>query len=458
MSNSNLFEHFNAVSAKEWKQKIQVDLKGLDYNENLVWESPDGIKTKPFYNVEDHKWMFSPSAIATPWKIGEIIVCEDPTKANNKAKHALEKGAESLILIISSDTVDPLQLLNELPIEKIPIHFQMQFLSASFIDSLLKIAKVKQAAFYFHLDILGNLARSGNWFTNKNQDHEELKSVLQKSTEEKQNHVFGVDVGLYQNAGATMVQQLAYAIAQANEYLNHYSEVSAVTMSFTIAVGSNYFFEIAKIRALRWLWQTLAAEYNTTSDCHILAIPTKRNKTLYDYNTNMLRTTTESMAAILGGADTVCNLRYDSIYHKDNEFASRIARNQLLILKEESYFDQVKNPADGSYYIEALTKQMAEQALALFKTIEKGGGFLAQLKSHTIQKKIKESALREQNAFDAGEEILIGTNSYSNPEDKMKNDLERHPFLETNVRKTLIAPILERRLAETSEQKRLKDE
>ena len=149
---------------------------------------------------------------------------------------------------------------------------------------------------------------------------------------------------------------------------------------------------------------------------------------------------------------------YDAIYHKDNEFGERISRNQLLILKNESYFDKVNNPSDGAYYIENLTNQLAEKALIVFKDIEANGGFLYQLKEGIIQRKIKESATKEQEQFNNGEAVLLGTNKHQNPKDKMKDDLELYPFVKTNQRKTLIEPIIEKRLAETLEQERLKTE
>ncbi len=172
----------------------------------------------------------------------------------------------------------------------------------------------------------------------------------------------------------------------------------------------------------------------------------------------MLRTTTECMSAILGGANSIANLPYDALYHKDNEFGDRIARNQLLVLKNESYFDKVNNPADGTYYIETLTEQLAEKALALFKDIEVNGGFITQLIEGTIQRKIKESAEKEQELFDSGKEILLGTNKYPNKNDRMKDDLELFPFVKTHSRKTLITPIIEKRLAEKLEQERLDQE
>ena len=185
------------------------------------------------------------------------------------------------------------------------------------------------------------MARTGNWFHNLKRDHEILDHLLERHSTE---NFLSVDACLYQNAGANIVQQLAYALAHANEYLNHIasashsdSSLNEAEITFHLATGPNYFFEIAKIRALRKLYATLAKEYGTNQTCHILATPSKRNKTLYDYNVNLLRSTTECMSAILGGADTVCNLPYDALYHKSNEFGERISRNQLLILKHESY-------------------------------------------------------------------------------------------------------------------------
>ena len=214
-----------------------------------------------------------------------------------------------------------------------------------------------------------------------------------------------------------------------------------------MAVGSNYFFEIAKIRALKLLWSTIASEFNVNVNCKIIATPTKRNKSIYDYNNNMLRTTTECMSAILGGADIICNLPYDVIYHKDNEFGSRIARNQLLILKHESYFDKVENVVDGNYYINKLTTQFAEKSLHLFKDIEQSGGLLEQLKQGTIQRKIKESANKELALFNEGKLILLGANKQPNKAETVKNNLELYPFVKHNPVKTIIAPIIESRLA-----------
>ena len=460
MNNTNLFQEFPEVSAKQWKQKIQMDLKGADYNETLVWESLEGISVKPFYHQEDLKNIPTYSLPKDhDWSVGQSIYVGDTQKANAKALEILEKGVESLIFTIPNEETDFEDLFSGINLEGLELYFDFEFLALKPIKKLISLLKDKKAIAHLDIDIIGHLAKDGNWYHNMENDHKLLTELASLGTSDIS--IIGVDLSLYQNSGANMVQQLAYGLAHANEYLNHITSnggEKSLPITFKVAVGSNYFFEIAKIKALRWLWNSLAAEYGIKSNCTILAIPSKRNKTLYDYNVNMLRTTSECMSAVLGGADTICNLAYDAIYHKDNEFGERIARNQLLLLKEEGYFTEASQFANGSYYIESLTNQLAEKALVLFKQIEKAGGFLDSLKKGMVQRKIKESAEKEQQLFDEGKIVSLGTNKYQNPQDRMKDDLELYPFVKTKARKTIIEPIIEKRLAEASEQKRLNDE
>jgi methylmalonyl-CoA mutase len=446
-----LFNEFESVSARQWKQQIQYELKGADYNETLVWESPEGIKVKPFYHLDDDVIKFE-NLHSDGFQIIQNIFVYDVIKSNQRAIETLERGAESIRFTLEKEEVNLVDLMQNLPTENVIYYFNLLFLSSDFIKKVAAFATEKHYRIIILVDPIGQLAKDGNWFKSLEKDFNALQTSATLSIS-----FLTCKIDLYQNAGATMVQQLAYAMGQVNEYFNRLESINA-PITFEIAVGTNYFFEIAKIRALRLLFQTLAKEYNHEFACHIIAIPTKRNKTLYDYNVNMLRTTTECMSAILGGVDGVSNLAYDAIYHKDNEFGDRIARNQLLILKQESYFNQVHNPADGAYYIESLTEQLAEKALALFKDIEANGGLITQLIEGTIQRKINESAQKEQELFDSGKEILLGTNKYPNKNDKMKHDLELFPFVKKNPRKTLITPIIEKRLAESNEQERLKSE
>ncbi|RKF02788.1 heterodimeric methylmalonyl-CoA mutase small subunit [Tenacibaculum lutimaris] len=444
-----LFEDFNGVNPAEWKQQIQVDLKGADYNETLLWKTEEGITVKPFYTKEDR----TNTKVNIPkegFNICQSIFINDEEKANTFAIDSLQRGASS-IQFLAKKEFDYKILLKGIDTENITIYFSLDFLSSDFIKDVSSFINSEKC--YFNTDIIGHLASSGNWYSNLKSDHDQLEEIVNNS----QNAIC-VNTSIYQNAGATITQQLAYALAHANEYLNHFGSSVANNIHFNFAVGSNYFFEIAKLRAFRILWDSLLSEYNTKATAHIFAQPSLRNKTIYDYNVNMLRTTSECMSAILGGANTVSNNSYDKIFHQPNEFGERISRNQLLILQQESQLAEAQNIADGTYYIETITQQLAQKALEVFKQIEQGGGFLKQLKEGVIQRKIKESAKKEQDLFDSGKLVLLGTNKIQNENDKMKQDLEVSPFLEVRNEKTLIQPIIQKRLAEKLEQERLKNE
>ena len=444
-----LFDEFDSVSPAAWKQKIQVDLKGADYNETLLWKTDEGITVKPFYTQEDAK----NTPINLPkngFNICQSIFIDDEKIANSLALNALKRGANT-VQFKASKPFDPKTLLKGFPGDT-PIYFRLTFLDADFQIKLTEFCHSDNT--FFQTDIIGNLAENGNWFINLKEDHKQLEKIVAKS-----KNCISVSGDLYQNAGANLTQQLAYTLAHANEYLNHFGAKVTSKIHFKFAVGSNYFFEIAKLRAFRILWASLLNEYDVkNNETHIFTQPSLRNKTLYDYNTNMLRTTSECMSAILGGSNTIANVAYDRIYHKSNEFGERIARNQLLILQQESYLASAQNAADGSYYIDVLTHQLAEKALSIFKQIEKGGGFLKQLKAGIIQKKIQESAIREEEKFNTKEIVLLGSNLQSNQNDTMKENLELYPFVKQRHIKTLITPIVRKRLSENLEKKRLDNE
>ncbi|MCW2120767.1 methylmalonyl-CoA mutase subunit beta [Flavobacterium sp. 7A] len=450
-----LFTDFTAITSKLWKQKIQFELDGADYNENMIWNSPEDIKVKPFYHNDDQVKKYSCNRQSDGFLICQNIFVFDIDKSIERALDSLARGAESLRFTVQNEALNLAQLLQSLPLDGLTIYFSFSFFSIEIIRNIEDSVQNKNATLYYCIDPIGHLAKEGNWFSTPDKTNfdslEKLSGFLSNSS------FLSVNMSLYQNAGANMVQQLAYGLGHVNEYFNRFP-VFESKIVFEIAVGSNYFFEIAKLRAFRILFQTLAKEYNHKQDCHLIVTPSKRNKTIYGYNVNMLRTTTECMSAILGSADSIANLSYDSIYHKDNEFGDRIARNQLLILKEESFLDKVNNPADGSYYIESVTQQLADKALVLFKEMETKGGFLKLLNEGVIKNKIQISADKEQQLFDTKVEPLIGTTKHASREDLMKNELELFPFVKINPRKTLITPLIEKRLSDQLDQDRLATE
>jgi methylmalonyl-CoA mutase len=459
MTDKNRFAEFHPVMAKAWKQKIQYDLKGADYNETLVWESPEGIKVKPFYDQEDlagtKALHLEPRA---PWRaIHGLYVGHGPA-AQKKAIWALKHGADGLYMTLPQNEVSLAELLRTLPLADHSLYLDVGEFSLDRLQKVQPLLSERSSKVFVMGDPIGHLARTGNW----SKDMEKDLGLLVPALAMGPDHMVSVDAALYGNAGGTSVQQLAYALGHATEYLHHLHREGAMGqlkgITFKVAIGGNYFFEIAKIRALRWLWRTVAQSFGMAANCHILTVPTTRNKTLYAYNVNMLRTTTECMSAVLGGADGVMNLPYDAVYHKTNAFADRLALNQLLLLKHESHLDKVAHMADGAYYVEALTQQMAEKALQLFKQMEASGGFLKQLKAHKIQQKLKESAETEAQRYAAKQVVLVGSNAYRDAADQMKDTIERYPFVKHKPRKTLIEPIVERRLAETEEKERLDHE
>jgi methylmalonyl-CoA mutase len=445
-----LFDEFEKVTPAAWKQKIQVDLKGADYNDTLLWKTNEGIVVKPFYTKEDR----THHTIETPKKgfnICQTIFIDDEKIANSLATDALKRGANSIQFVANSPFNYKI-LLKNLEVKRTTLYFKLHFLNEEFQLEITNFIHSKNC--YFQTDIIGHLAEDGNWFTNLEEDHKKLKSIIKSS-----NNCISVSGDLYQNAGANCAQQLAYTLAHANEYLHYFGKEAAEKIHFVFSVGSNYFFEIAKLRTFRLLWKTLLKEYDIeNTEAHIFVQPSLRNKTLYDYNVNMLRTTSESMSAILGGANTVSTISYDAMYHKSNEFGERIARNQLLILQQESYLKEAQNFADGTYYIASLTHQLAENSLAIFKQIEKGGGFLRQLKEGVIQRKINTVAQQEEVDFNTTKIKLLGSNYQPNKKDLMRDHLELYPFVKQRNVKTLILPIIRKRLSESFEKERLESE
>lgn len=444
-------KEFEPSSAAAWKQKIQADLEGEDYNQTLLTNSNEGIRIKPFYHLDIFE------KIDIPVKDGDFKVCQkiiisSEKEANLEAIKAIKKGADAIKFIVSKP-INASILFEKLLDKNIDFHFIFSFLSEEFVCEIASFLKDETA--FYNIDIIGNLAKEGNWYHSMKEDFKIVQSLLDQYPS---SFMLGVQLATYANAGANTVQQVAYALAHVNEYLNYFGADIASKIQFNFAVGSNYFFEISKIRAFKHVFNLVLSKYNTSANAIIFAEPCIRNKTLFDNNVNLLRTTTECMSAILGGADTVSNSAYDEIFNTSSDFGSRIARNQLLILKEESYFKNAQHIATDSYYIESLTKKIAEKALEIFKAIEKSDGFLHQLKEGTIQRKISENAQKEQVQFDAGELVLLGTNKYPDKNQKLSDELHFDPFLKKMPRKTLITPIIIKRLSETLEQKRLKNE
>ncbi len=440
---SNLFSEFNKISSKEWKQKIQADLKGADY-QTLITHTLENIDIKPFYHYDD--FIGFEQAGPAHFNIVQEVNINDAAIAGKIARKAFRKGAEYFTFHFSKD-FDLDALLYQLDFNK--LIFKAGNPNVDFIKKLYEKTLGKAQIL---IDPIGDFARYGNWYENEQKD---LEKISQLQAFFPSNYRFiEIRAHYFKNAGATITQEMAYALNQAVEYLEKTGKQTAGQIQFSFATGNHYFFEIAKIKAFRKLWKLIVNQYDRDDKALIYSQPALRNKTIFDPYVNMLRTTMEMMSAILGGSDFIANMPYDFVYNKSNEFSERIARNQLIILKEEAGFNRALNATENNYFLEEITYKLAEKSLQIFKQIEVSGGFLSQLYKDKIQQKIDESHQKEQAGFDAGKIVLVGTNKYINENEKPEQ-IRIYPFLKKRSGKTLIRPLIPKRLAEKTEEERL---
>jgi methylmalonyl-CoA mutase len=451
---NKLFQEFPPVSTEQWEEVILKDLKGADYQKKLVWRTDEGFNVRPYYRAEDLAPLDYLEALpnqfpytrgfktkGNQWNITQEITEKDPKKANAIAVNALAKGADTISFCTKNVTnYDDLKsLLQNIDLEKNAVQFRC---AVSYIELTKWFVQYVEDKKYDKTKIAGAIdfdaiifaLRKGKFYRDEETDMQEVIELLGLTSDFPNFKIINVNGLAMHNAGATIVQELGYALAVANEYLvfatdkGIASEKIASKMQFTLSVGSNYFMEIAKLRAMRLLWTTLIEQYKPACECayHITlnTVASSWNKTLYDPYVNMLRSTTEAMSAALGGADSIALKPFDVAYKQENEFSSRISRNVQTILKEESYFDKVVDPAAGSYYIENLTNANIEHAWNLFGEVEKDGGFIKKIKDRTIKDEIEKSAQKRDMDIATRKYILLGTNQYPNANELMLAKIE----------------------------------
>ena len=423
---NNLFEKFDAISEKQWKTKVQVELKGLEYNETLVWGTSDQINVKPLYTKNDIDYS---SIQPLPRSNSDWKIISNYT-GNQNQDYSFLYGYE-----INSNQ---LKEVNNLP------NYLDLFINLDDYSEASTFGEFKNLK-YLNLDIFGFYAQNGLWPTEtKEEAYQLVKDALANTEFEKS---ISIQADVYQNAGANHVQQLAITLAHAVEYLETFGPEIANKIYFRFAVGSNYFFEIAKLRAFRFLWKLILEQYDTETEAYIYCTNSLRNKSKLDQYNNVIRSSVEANAMILGGCDVINVKSYDDIT-ETTDFGLELAAKQQLLLQKESNLDQFTDPAAGSYYVESLTNQLAENGLELFKTIQSVGGFIKGLENETIQDFVYTSARKEQKEFEANELNLIGVNKFRNMDEKLE-----HSKKEKVVKPALFLPIVPSRLAEKIERK-----
>ncbi len=445
---SKLLAEFPPVSTPEWEAAIKEDLKGADYEKKLVWKTVEGINVKPYYRAEDLENIQTTKNLpgefpyirgnknsGNSWLIRQDFdVCLDkPTEANTKAIELIEKGVNSLGFKLCTDC-EPTQdgvsrLLKNIDLEKVEINFLGGNITRRVIPFFIQKAResrVDLKKIYGSLDFgaFNGLVTNGKLCCEDNKAISDLKEVLDSVKDLPNFRVIGINGTTFHNSGSTIVQELAFSLAMANDYLTILTDRGltidhiAPRVKFNLSVGSNYFMEIAKFRAARLLWAKMVEAYNPeskeVSKMNIHAETSKWNTTVYDAYVNMLRTTTEGMSAVIAGVDSLTILPFDSAYQEPTSFSERIARNQQLIIKEESYFDRIADPSAGSYYIENLTSSIADESWKLFLKVQELGGFEDAFLKGFVQGQIKEVAQKRDMNIATRRETILGTNQYPN--------------------------------------------
>ena len=444
-SKEKLFSDFSPVTTEQWMEKVTADLKGADFEKKLVWKTNEGFKVKPFYRKEDLEGLKTTDAHPgefpylrgnkkdnNEWLVRQEIRVDDVKEANAKALDILNKGIDSLSFHVKAKELSAVYLetlLEGICAECVELNFST--CQGHVVELANLLVEYFQKKGYdlnklhgsINFDYIDKMLAKGK---EKGSLLDTAKALIATTAALPEYRVINVNALTLNNAGAYIYQELGYALAWGNEYMNQLTEagIPAATVAkkikFNFGISSNYFLEIAKFRAGRMLWSDIVNSYLAEGDCkcaakmNIHAETSSFNLTVFDSYVNLLRTQTEAMSGAIAGVDSMTVIPFDKAYETPNDFSERLARNQQLLLKEESHFDKVIDPAAGSYYIENLTVSIAKQAWELFLAVEDEGGFYAAVKAGKVQEAVNASNKARHEAVAKRKEILLGTNQYPN--------------------------------------------
>ena len=419
----HLLEEFPAASTAEWEAVIARDLKGSDYEKKLIWRSEDGLTVKPYYRAADLKnlacldsapgeFPYRRGTRTTGgWQIRELIDAAIPEDTNLAARAAVVAGADAISFskALPRSAADLDVLLADLG--EIPIHFERA-------DERLILQLCERLA----------ERRSGTVIST---GYDALANTVFTATVIKKLPAgfvpFTIDAVEFEESGATAVEEIGLALAAGVDFLAAIQERgidadrAAASIEYAFAIGSDYFFQIAKLRAFRMVWARVAERFGATAAgarARIAARPSRWNKTAYDPYVNALRATTEAMAAILGGADAVTVEAFDSCYKEPDEASRRLARNTQLLLRHEAWLGQIADPAGGSYYVEAMTDLLAQEGWKKMQEVEGHGGYRAAQTDGFVAETLARSLAAREAAATQRRRVFIGSNQFANPAER----------------------------------------
>ena len=423
VTKKSLFSEFSPVSKQEWIEKVTVDLKGADFDKTLVWKNLSDISIQPFYNTEDNITQLKNTGENSQSLVNYRLIDVCCNESGNKlALKAIEEGMNGLIFKIC-DNCKATDLLQGLNLNEITVSFILGNNAVEFAKDFFSYVskngvKTENLKGYFNTSLISNYVTTGTVEAAAFDAVAELVKLADKYPNYKAITISGTE---YLDSGANQVQEIAYTLNSLvyviDELTKRGIEVSSIfnNLNFNLAIGLEYFVEIGKFRAFNNLLCEVANKYGVADFSNTVTAKTSIwSKSVTDAETNILRCTTEAMSAILGNVDGILIDAYDKEFKDSSDFSSRIAGNITTILKEESYFGEVSNPVDGSYYIEEVSTKIAEKALELFKSIESNGGFAVAFENETIQQQIAEIRLQKIKLISQRRLPMVGINKYPN--------------------------------------------
>jgi len=419
------FEEFQASTKKDWEAQVIKDLKGKNFEDTLVWNTPEGFPVQPYYAEEDLAGLplydIQQAQITkktTDWQNRPRLRFSDEKAANKAISEVLQNGAQAVEINFEDadiHSIDFARLLDKIKLSDTPVYFK-----SNNNEALLSALKK-----YIHYQPKGGLIFDslGDFFTGRtpvdSTTWKNTRKLILETADYPSFYVLGVRSDTFHNAGANTVQELAFTLATAVTYLDKLTEEGltpnqiAAKIEFSLAIGTNYFMEIAKIRSLRYLWTKILEAYGCAdTGCRVHCHTSYFYDAALDAHTNLLRATTEAMSAVIGGCDSLSIHGYDAVFNTEyNEMSERIARNISILLSDESYLGKSHDVAAGSYYIENLTNDLSTAAWNLFLTVEQKGGILPAFDEEFIQTEI-EKAYQDKVAQLQNGKIMVGVNKF----------------------------------------------
>ncbi len=471
---ASMFSDFHIPTYEEWRKAAEATLKGAPFEKRLVTKTYEEIDIQPLYQQADSERLphkdflpgFSPYLRGTEplsyrlksWDVSQEITYGKPEAFNQALRDDMENGQDAINLALDRATLFGLDVdqadaedigfggvsisslddlgkaLDRIDLERVPLFVQAGA-SGLPIGALLLALLQKQARSAEMLtgcigaDPLSMLAQEGSLEHSLKGAYEDMANLTTwaAANAPKLQTILAQGHG-YHNGGASATQELAFTLATAVEYVRELNsrglaiDEIAPRVRLGLSLGSNFFMEIAKLRAGRLLWAKIIKEFGGDETSQKLVIHARTstwNKTLYDPYVNMLRTTTEAFSGVVGGCNSMQVGAFDEVIRLPDNFSRRIARNTHTILREECSLPNTVDPAGGSWYVESLTDSIARKSWELFREVERQGGMFKALQAGFPQQQLTTVANKRQDAYARRKDIFIGTNMYANVAEKL---------------------------------------